>query len=176
MYINNSIFFREKMRVFDLMTGYNKESINQPPYENDDFTIRDKTFKEKLKRYKDNDLGYRDVSMPEVAVTVYYGESLENSLSKVETKMKLKRVIEYQHLARDFVDEEDYSPTQEFILYACPQVNIVQYSLAKLLHIFLFLFEKEHAPLLQPIAYFNLNQHYRWRSVLLPKISTNTAH
>ena len=50
----------------------------------------------------------------EVEVTVDYGAGIE----PVETKMKLKRVIRYQHLARDMVDEDGYPPTQEYMLYS----------------------------------------------------------
>ena len=33
-------------------------------------------------------------------------------------KIKLKRVIRYQHLTRDHVDDKDYPPTQEYFLYS----------------------------------------------------------
>ena len=38
----------------------------------------------------------------------------DGKLGEVETRIKLKRVMRYQHLSRDFVDEKDYLPSQEY--------------------------------------------------------------
>ena len=113
------IITKEKMRVFELMTGNDEENINQQDKVDHSFK-RSESMVEKLKQFKDDSVGYGAIAMPEVEVIVYYGDSLENSIGKVETKMKLKRVIRYQHLARDYVDEDDFPPTVEYMLYSCP--------------------------------------------------------
>ena len=40
-----------------------------------------------------------------------------------DTQMKLSRVMRYQHLGRDYVDEDDYPPSQEYFLYADSKVR-----------------------------------------------------
>ena len=42
-----------------------------------------------------------------------------------DTQMKLSRVMRYQHLGRDYVDEDDYPPSQEYFLYADSKVHRV---------------------------------------------------
>ena len=75
---------------------------------------RRKSIREKLEKYGDSYLPYRDIAMPELRVDV----SVQGCEEAVTVKMKLKRVIRYQHLTRDFVDEADYPPTQEYFLYS----------------------------------------------------------
>ena len=110
------------MTVFELMTGGDMENINQPS------TCRKKTrtklesTEEKIEFYSDYDLPYEDIAMPEIAVTVYYEDMDGKRLRELETKMKLGRVLRYQHLGRVFVDEDDYPQNQEYFLYADNQV------------------------------------------------------
>ena len=126
----------EKMKVFDLMTGGEKgaEYVNQPNKPKNDqrdhvdgnsvdrkSLNRSKSVKHKLDRHNDNQLTYESIAMPEIAVEVYF-DNHENS--SVRAKMKLKRVMRYQHLTRDFVDEKDYPPTQEYFLYSDQKVKI----------------------------------------------------
>ena len=80
------------------------------------------TVQDKLKKYSDDHLTFDEISMPEIEVTAYF-MGREGTLGKVETKMKLKRVMRYQHLSRDFVDEKDYPPSQEYFLYANEKVD-----------------------------------------------------
>ena len=77
--------------------------------------------KDKLKKYSDDHLTFDEISMPEIEVIAYF-LGREGRLGKVETKVKLKRVMRYQHLSRDFVDEKDYPPSQEYFLYANEKV------------------------------------------------------
>ena len=118
----------EKMKVFDLMT---KHLVNKPNTRNtgdrdqtdDDSGVRTfhrtKSIKQKLDRHNDNKLKYEDIAMPEVEVEVFFDN---DEASALRAKMKLKRVMRFQHLSRDFVDEADYPPTQEYFLYADQQV------------------------------------------------------
>lgn len=118
----------EKMKVFDLMTEH---LVNKPDTVNtgdldqtdDDSRVstfrRTKSIKQKLDRHNDNKLKYEDIAMPEVEVEVFFDNDEE---AFVRAKMKLKRVMRYQHLSRDFVDEADYPPTQEYFLYADQKV------------------------------------------------------
>jgi len=112
------IITRKKMTVFDLMTN-SQDTINQDVDEVEDVEEPLGTsLEDKLKQYSDDDMEYDDIAMPEIPVTVYFGDSVEDCLVKLETKVKLKRVIRYHHLDRDFVDECDFPPTQEYMLYA----------------------------------------------------------
>merc|ERR1719438_158357 len=52
--------------------------------------------------------------MPEIEVEV----SINDCPQVEKARMKLKRVIRFNHLSRDFVDEDDYPPTQEYFLYS----------------------------------------------------------
>ena len=115
------------MTVFDLMTGGDEEHhINQEPTLERKPTMRNKVamenVKDKIEFYSDYDLRFQDIAMPEVPVTVYYEGKDGQRLGAVDTKMKLGRVLRYQHLGRDFVDEDDYPPSQEYFLYADNQV------------------------------------------------------
>jgi len=122
------IVTREKMTVFDLMTGGDEENINQAPSQESQESQERKpslrknlsmeNVKDKIEFYSDYDLHYQDIAMPEVSVTVYYETKDGVRQGEVDTRMKLGRVLRYQHLARDFVDEDDYPPSQEYFLYA----------------------------------------------------------
>ena len=116
----------QQMSVFELMTGGDQGAnfINQTNTEEQEDQVdvryqsecvmRRKSIREKLEKYGDSYLPYSDIAMPEVRVEVTM-----QGCDEVETvKMKLKRVIRYQHLTRDFVDEADYPPTQEYFLYS----------------------------------------------------------
>ena len=114
------------MTVFDLMTGGDEENVNQPSAHQRKPNLRKmskENFKDKIEFYSDYDLHYQDIAMPEVLVTVYYETKNGKLVGEVDTKMKLGRVLRYQHLGRDFVDEEDYPPSQEYFLYADDQVQ-----------------------------------------------------
>jgi len=120
------IVTREKMTVFDLMTGGDEENVNQkstverkPPMRR---SVDKENVKDKIEFYSDFDLSFGDIAMPEIPVTVYYEGKDGTRLGEVDTKMKLGRVLRYQHLGRDFVDEDDYPPSQEYFLYADNQV------------------------------------------------------
>ena len=122
------------MTVFDLMTGGDEENINQAPSQESQESQERKpslrknlsmeNVKDKIEFYSDYDLHYQDIAMPEVSVTVYYETKDGVRQGEVDTRMKLGRVLRYQHLARDFVDEDDYPPSQEYFLYADNQVPI----------------------------------------------------
>ena len=117
------------MTVFELMTGgdENEDHINQEstftekPNNHSEAEIEN--IKEKIEFYSDYDLHYLDIAMPEIPVTVYYERRDGTQMGEVHTKMKLQRVLRYQHLGRDFVDEDDYPPSQEYFLYADSQVR-----------------------------------------------------
>ena len=118
------------MRVYDLMTGGDLEVINLPGVsESGQVTETSSkenesscTVQDKLKKYSDDHLTFDEISMPEIEVTAYF-MGREGTLGTVETRMKLKRVMRYQHLSRDFVDEKDYPPAQEYFLYANEKVD-----------------------------------------------------
>ena len=123
----------EEMTVFELMTGGDQGAnfINQPNSEvvedqadarfQSKRVMRRKSIREKLEKYGDSYLPYRDIAMPELRVEVSV-----HGYDETETvKMKLKRVIRYQHLTQNFVDEEDYPPTQEYFLYSDKTVEIL---------------------------------------------------
>jgi len=115
------IITRKKMTVFDLMTGGDEENINQPSSSKRRVfqkNLSKEDIQDKLEFYSDYDLNYHDIAMPEVPVTVYYESKNGNNLGEINTNMKLARVLRYQHLGRDFVDEDDYPPSQEYFLYA----------------------------------------------------------
>ena len=77
------------------------------------------SLKDKIDRHNDNQLDYENIAMPEVDVDVFYDDDEEHF---VRAKMKLKRVLRYHHLTRDYVDEKDYPPTQEYFLYSDQKV------------------------------------------------------
>ena len=131
----------EKMTVFELMTGgdLGADCINQAHSEAEEDqadarcqskrVMRRKSIREKLEKYGDSYLPYRDIAMPELRVDV----SVQGCEEAVTVKMKLKRVIRYQHLTRDFVDEADYPPTQEYFLYSDKTVeNLLFYWLLEI--------------------------------------------
>ena len=66
---------REKLTVFDLMTGTDETVQSQPVTDTNDNNTEevDNTLRDKLNKYKDHD-EYADIAMPEVAVTLYFGE------------------------------------------------------------------------------------------------------
>ena len=122
----------EKMTVFDLMTGgdegaqlINKEykSGDQDEADGPEEARKGRNLKlsvkEKIDRHNDSQMTYENIAMPEVDVEVFYDDDEEHF---VRAKMKLKRVLRYHHLTRDFVDEKDYPPTQEYFLYADQKV------------------------------------------------------
>ena len=122
----------EEMTVFELMTGGDQGAnfINQANSEEGEDQAdvryqskreRRKSIREKLEKYGDSYLPYRDIAMPELRVEV----SVQGCDDVEVVKMKLKRVIRYQHLTRDFVDEADYPPTQEYFLYSDKTVEIL---------------------------------------------------
>jgi len=49
-------------------------------------------------------------------------------------KIFKKLFSRYHHLARDFVDETDYPPTQEYILYSYQQVHTILYKYKLYIH------------------------------------------
>eukprot|EP00091_Calanus_sinicus_P011982 TRINITY_DN2700_c0_g2_i2.p1 TRINITY_DN2700_c0_g2~~TRINITY_DN2700_c0_g2_i2.p1 ORF type:complete len:229 (+),score=58.37 TRINITY_DN2700_c0_g2_i2:960-1646(+) len=75
----------------------------------------------KLEEYGDSNLEYEDIAMPEIEVLVYFGDGDVDKESGVAARMKMKRVIRYHHLTRDYVDEKGYPPTQEYFLYSDEQ-------------------------------------------------------
>ena len=120
----------EKMTVFDLMTGgdegakfVNKEQKSGNPDGVDGGGRSGRnlklSLKDKIDRHNDNQLDYENIAMPEVDVDVFYDDDEEHF---VRAKMKLKRVLRYHHLTRDYVDEKDYPPTQEYFLYSDQKV------------------------------------------------------
>ena len=118
---------RNKMRVFELMTGGDAEVVNQKTEDSSEEATEssseehEATVQDKLKKYSDDHLSFEEISMPEIEVTVYF-MGKNGKLGEVETRVKLKRVMRYQHLSRDFVDEKDYPPSQEYFLYADDKV------------------------------------------------------
>ncbi len=46
-----------------------------------------------FQEYSDDHLKYDDIAMPEVEVTVYFGSNLEEAAGKVDTRIKIKRVM-----------------------------------------------------------------------------------
>ena len=115
------------MRVFDLMTGGDLDVVNhhgkdeiddgaEPSTQDNEATVQDK-----LKKYSDDHFTFDEISMPEIEVTAYF-MGRDGKLGEVETRIKLKRVMRYQHLSRNFVDEKDYPPSQEYFLYANEKV------------------------------------------------------
>ena len=79
---------------------------------------------EKLKKYSDDDLSYDDIQMGECDVTAYFAAK-DQTIGKLDTKIKLKKILRYQHLARDYVDESDYPPNAEYFLYSDDRVGIL---------------------------------------------------
>ena len=126
------------MTVFDLMTGGDEENINQAPTEERKAPLRrdvSMDVKDKIEFYSDFDSTYENIAMPEVPVTVYFEgkNGKQCGVECVTTKMKLARVLRYQHLGRDFVDEEDYPPSQEYFLYADRKVHCLTHQYFPLL-------------------------------------------
>ena len=116
-----------EMTVFDLMTGgdVGDECVNDASEDETDFSQkkklnRTKSIKKKLEEYNDCYLSYDKISMPEIEVEV----SVSGCAQVERARMKLKRVIRFNHLTRDFVDEDDYPPTQEYFLYSDKTVSI----------------------------------------------------
>jgi len=120
----------KEMKVFDLMTGGDDSGqyVNQMNSSGDEVdhpmhkkpTRQEKidAVKAKLDEYSDNNLQYEDIAMPEIEVWVYFDDGENTDENGVAAMMKMKRVIRYHHLTRDFVDEKGYPPTQEYFLYS----------------------------------------------------------
>lgn len=114
-----------EMTVFDLMTGSAAEQEDIKPARSKSTKYGKKSEKgsqkksdhpgigDYLEKYSDHWMQYKEIHMPEVQVEVYYSHSLITTAN-----LKLRRVIRYHHLARDFIDEVDYPPTQEYLLYS----------------------------------------------------------
>jgi len=123
-----------EMTLFDLMTGRSKvPTTEEECHENEEKQTvevvdgahkkfrgvsfkRTQSMKEKLEKYSDQNLCYADIHFPEMQVEF----SIHPNLKKT-AKIKLRKVIRYHHLLRDLVDENDYPPTQEYILYSFKQ-------------------------------------------------------
>ena len=114
---------RKKMRVFDLLTTSCDESHSKSKDEEEPLRrTRHQSIRDKIKEYSDSELGYDQINMPEIEVSVYFVDK-EEKLGTVDTVMKVKRVLRYHHLARCAVDDNDYPPNQEYFLYSCGKVN-----------------------------------------------------
>jgi len=131
-----------EMTVFDLMTGgdVSDECINDAPEDETDSSQkmklnRTKSIKKKLEEYNETNLPYDKIAMPEIEVEV----SMSGCDHVVRARMKLKRVIRFNHLSRDFVDEDDYPPTQEYFLYSDKTVSIHEFLMKDLLYYFIFI-------------------------------------
>ena len=111
------------MRVFDLLTTSCDESHSKSKDEEEPLRrTRHQSIRDKIKEYSDSELGYDQINMPEIEVSVYFVDK-EEKLGTVDTVMKVKRVLRYHHLARCAVDDNDYPPNQEYFLYSCGKVN-----------------------------------------------------
>ena len=117
-----------EMTIFDLMTGRSKahdisEAEATDAVDGHDTKQkrgvsfkRSKSMKEKLEKYSDQNISYTDIHMPEIQVEFSIHPNLKHTAS-----IKLRKVIRYHHLLRDLVDESDYPPTQEYMLYSYKQ-------------------------------------------------------
>ena len=114
---------RNKMKIWDLMTRIDEDSAKAQRFsdlEDDEFP--DNCPGDKLKKFSDDHLSFEDICMPEIEVTCFYADEGENRIGEVQTTMKLRRVMEYQHLSTDI--EEDYPQNQEYLLYTDDKVWI----------------------------------------------------
>jgi hypothetical protein len=48
-----------------------------------------------VQEYSDDNLIFDDIAMPEVEVTVYFGQNLEEAIGKTDARIKIKRVMRY---------------------------------------------------------------------------------
>lgn len=115
------------MRVFDLLTtssddSHSKSDSEDEPAPRPRSRGESKSVREKIEKYSDSDLGYDQIAMPEIEVSVYFVDK-EEKLGTVDTVAKVKRVLRYQSLARCEVDDKDYPANQEYFLYSCGKVN-----------------------------------------------------
>ena len=111
------------MKVWDLMTRIDEDSAKAKCFsdlEDDEFP--DTSPGEKLKKFSDDHLSFEDICMPEIEVTCFYDADDETRIGEVQTTMKLRRVMEYQHLSTDI--EEDYPQNQEYLLYTDDKVEL----------------------------------------------------
>lgn len=111
------------MKVWDLMTRIDECSAKAKRFsdlEDDEFP--DTSPGDKLKKFSDDHLSYEDICMPEIEVTCFYEADDEIRIGEVQTTMKLRRVMEYQHLSTDI--EEDYPQNQEYLLYTDDKVEL----------------------------------------------------
>ena len=118
------------MRVFDLLTTSSDDSHSKA--ESDEEPVprtrkESKSIRDKIEKYSDSDLGYDQIAMPEIEVSVYFVDK-EEKLGTVDTVAKVKRVLRYHHLTRCEVDDKDYPPNQEYFLYSCGKVNSISCS------------------------------------------------
>ena len=108
------------MTVFDLLNNSQNES-QRSGSDHVEEAAASQTVGDKIKKYSDFDLSYEDIAMPEMEVTVYFVDK-DEKLGEVNTVMKTKQVLRYQHLARSFIDDKDYSPNCTYFLFSCGKV------------------------------------------------------
>ena len=109
------------MKVWDLMTRIDEDEAKQRSFNDEigDDEFIDSGTSMRLKKFSDHHLSFEEICMPEIEVTCYYGDE-ETMIGEVQTTMKLRRVMEYQHLSTDI--EEDYPQNQEYFLYSDDKV------------------------------------------------------
>jgi len=117
----------KKMTIFNVMTGSNNSAQQKGVQDEIEDEVDGGIFnhrqsfshkstrstKQSLEKYSDKDVDYHGITLPELDVEFSYGPGLT-----YEGKLKLRRVIRYHHLARDFVDEKDYPANNEYIMYS----------------------------------------------------------
>ena len=121
--------------------------------------------KDKINRHNDNQMTYENIAMPEVDVDVFYDNDEENF---VRAKMKLKRVLRYHHLTRDFVDEKDYPPTQEYFLYSDQKVVALYYIICFLTRVTIF---RTPTCLTVPTDTQTSSSSFSWTTFLCPAVA-----
>jgi len=107
---------RNAMKVFDLMSNGENCSAEAPEFDTCGKDFNKASIKEKLKKYSDDHLTFDQIASQEIDVTVYFADK-DTKIGEVNTRMKLKRIMRYQHLSREFVDRDDYPQNQEYFLY-----------------------------------------------------------
>ena len=109
------------MKVFDLMSTGENCSAEDPDFDISGKDFKSSSIKEKLKKYSDDHLKFDQIASQEIEVTVYFADK-DTKIGEVNTRMKLKRIMRYQHLSREFVDRDDYPQNQEYFLYTDDKV------------------------------------------------------
>ena len=109
------------MKVFDLMSNGENCSAEAPEFDTCGKDFNKASIKEKLKKYSDDHLTFDQIASQEIDVTVYFADK-DTKIGEVNTRMKLKRIMRYQHLSREFVDRDDYPQNQEYFLYTDDKV------------------------------------------------------